>query len=101
VGVLVRVNVRNRNSSRLNLLNLCPGLTLDFASIHTTGKGTCSECLEPVAESSRMGNCRELGGVKYRLAVDQYDMAADTQGGRGLGHLCGLAERETVCHERG
>src|SRR5579864_684431 len=57
VGMLVRVNVRNRNSSRLNLLNLCPGLALDFTRIHTPCESTRSEGLESVAKSSRMSNC--------------------------------------------
>ena|ERR1700758_204537 len=99
--MFVRVDVRNHNSSRLNLLNLCPGLTFNLCSIQTPGKGTRSERLEPVAEFSRTSNCGEPGGVKYWVAVDQYDVAADTQGGGGFRHLCGLAEGGTVCHERG
>lgn len=79
MSVFVRVYVRNRNSSRLNPLNLRPGLGLNFASIHSSCKGTRSERLESVVESSRISNGWKPGGVKYRLAIDQHDVAADAQ----------------------
>src|SRR5215475_12874727 len=79
VRVLVGVHVRNGESCGLNLLNLRFCLRCNFTGLHASGQGMRSEPFESIAESSRIGDRWEFGGVQDRFTIDQHDVAADTQ----------------------
>src|SRR5215469_4491741 len=99
MGVLVGIDVRNEDSGRLNLADLSGDLGLDLAGIQATRQRTSGKRLQAVAKSSILGQRRDRSLLNHWLAVDQYNVATDTQLGHSPGQLDGLSERAPLRHQ--
>ena len=103
--MFVGVNVRDVNSGRLYLANLGGSFGFDLLWIDPPGEGAGGEGLKAVSKT----RCSRVGGGeswnclrrKHGLAVDEYDVAADTQIRDSVCQLHGFGEGGSVGHERG
>ena len=102
--MFVRVNVGDWNSSGLYFADLRAGLGGDFIRTETAQDCARGKDLEAVAET-RTGsigcNGRKLRGPQDWLSVNQDDVAADAQLGRGFSELNGLSEGGSIRHQGG
>jgi hypothetical protein len=102
--VLMSVEVRDRDSSGLNLANLCRGFGLDFIAVDPSSDRSRSERLESIPKACRRSSGRErreLLGLKNRFAVDEHNVTPNAQPWRVLGEFRSLEECGTVRHQRG
>src|ERR1700687_56159 len=101
MGVFVSVDVRNGDSSRLNLANLCGGFGGDFLSIDAASDRARRKSDQPVAKAGIAGKRGKLLRAKNRPAIDQNYMATDAEFWDRFGQLSRLFESRTVGHEGG
>src|SRR3981081_4116339 len=100
--MLVRIEMRDRDSSGLDLADLCGGLGFNLFGIQAARNCACSKSLQPITKNlSGVSVCkgRNLIGPKDSVAVDQNHMTTDTHAGNRLCKLCGLGESRAVGHQ--
>src|SRR5579864_665501 len=71
MGVFVSVDVRNGDSSRLNLANLCGGFGGDFLGIDAASDRARRKSEQPMAKAGVAGKRGKLLRAKNRPAIDQ------------------------------
>ena len=102
--VLVRVEMRNRNTRGLNLAELRRRLSGNFVRVHASGDGAQRKRLQVLAEGARMSSSRErrnLSDIKNWHAIDQNHMAADTQTWHAFRQAHSPVESRAICHQGG
>jgi hypothetical protein len=101
MGVFVSVDVRNVDSSRLNLANLCGGFRGDFLGIDVASDRARRKSEQPIAKAGIAGKRGKLLRGKNRPAIDQNYMATDAEFWDRFGQLSRLFEGRTIGHEGG
>lgn len=100
--VLVAVDVRNFDSGRLQLANLCRGFDLQLFGIEASRQGTGSKGFQAITKTAITGRKgRKFLCLNCWLAINQHDMAAHAQAGHRLRQSHCIVERPTICHHSG
>src|ERR1700730_5556653 len=100
--MLVRIEVRDRDSSGLDLEDLCGGLGFDLFRIQAAHNRAYSKSLQPITKNlSGVSVCksRNLIGPKDSVAVDQNHMASDAHVRNRGRKLRRLGEGRAVGHQ--
>lgn len=102
VRVLVCVQVRDAEARLLQAANLRSGFGFDFGGADTAevkigGKAAERWSQLPVGANEGRNLCR----FESRSPIDQHDVAADFERGRGASQGHGIVEECARCHERG
>lgn len=101
MGVFVSVDVRNGDSSRLNLANLCGGFGGDFLGIDAASDRPRRKTEQAIAKAGIARKRGKLLRAKNRPAINQNYMATDAEFWKRLGQSSRLFESPTVGHEGG
>ena len=97
--VFVSVDVRNGDSSRLNLANLCCGFGGDFLGIDAASDRAGRKSEQPIAKAGIVGKRGKFLRTKNRPAIDQNYVATDAEFWERFGQLSRLFESRTIGHE--
>src|SRR5580765_1521881 len=103
VRVLVRVDMRHRDSIRLQLPDLLGRLGFNLLRINSSSKRSYRKSSDSVPEGVSIlsfDQAMNPRGLAERHAIQQHNVTTDTPPGIGLGKLHRLVERQRVCHQR-
>src|ERR1039457_1753727 len=98
--MFMSVDVRNGDSRRLNLANLCGGFGGNLIGVDAPGDRARGESHQAIAEGRGAGQRGELLRAQNWPAIDEHDMATDAEFRDRLCQLRGLVESQTISHER-
>jgi hypothetical protein len=99
----VGVDVGEADAARLKELNLGAGLGFDFRVVDAASEKPLGEGakLRMEAAGRRIRERGELRSGSNGLAIDENDMASDTEAGGGFRNLDRLIRTDRARHERG
>src|ERR1700694_5563420 len=98
--MFVSVDMRNRDSGRLNLTNLRAGFRNNFIGVDAASDRSRRESHHAIAEVCAAGKSGKLLGVQNWLAINQHHVATDAQSWDRLCQSSRLCESRSVGHER-
>ena len=103
VGVLVRVDVGEGDAAGLQELNLGARFGFDFAGLNFAANEALEKAFEGGVKAAGFlfGEGGKSGEIVHGIAIDEDDVAADSQGRRGMSDSDGLLGGSGASHERG